>query len=63
MNAPYHLRFTQTRTGLRIGVAYVPRPMAVSGDQERIQCALLDPRTARRPSALARVLGWLWGKA
>lgn len=30
-----------TRTGLQIGVAYIPKPPAMSADQERMQKAFL----------------------
>lgn len=48
-----------TRTGIRIGASYVPKPMPVQGDAIKVQAALLDPRTARRPTLLERLWKWL----
>ena len=44
-------------TGLRIGAAYVGKPLHQQGlDADRIQAALLEKRTARPPSLVARAL-------
>lgn len=60
MNTP---RFITTRSGVRISSAYTRPPARVDGDHERVQAALLEPRTQRPPSPLARfiavVFGWL----
>jgi len=47
-----------------IGRAHIPQPpRVISRDAETVQTALLDPRTARPASALARVAGALWSLA
>jgi len=53
-----------TTTGLRIGVAYVPRPQPItSADALRLQKALLDPRTRTEPSLWRKVAALFWGWA
>lgn len=62
-----------TRHGLRtppfntgrvlIGSTYIPRPPRLSADAERIQAALLEPRTQQPASGFRRLLGYLWGLA
>ncbi len=49
-----------TATGLRIGIAYVPRPASVDGDAQRVQSALLEPRTAKPLPIATRLLGAIW---
>lgn len=44
-----------------IGRAHIPQsPLVISRDAETVQTALLEPRTARPASAVARVAGALW---
>lgn len=44
-----------------IGAAHIPpAPRLVSKDAERLQTALLDPRTATRPALWRRVLAPFW---
>lgn len=51
---PYH-------TGkVQIGIAYIPTPQPLTADQERMQAALLDPRTARPQSFTQRLFGRIW---
>lgn len=53
-------RYT-TSTGLRIGAAWVPRPMPItSPDALLIQAALLEPRTQTEPGALRRIAAFFW---
>ncbi len=49
-----------TATGLRIGIAHVPRPAPVQGDALHLQTALLEPRTARQLPWTARIAGAIW---
>lgn len=49
-----------TRAGIRIGCAYVPPPPSPSKDAQRLQAALLEPRTARPLPLLRRVAGVAW---
>lgn len=54
MNAP---RFITTPAGVRIGCAY-QRPMPrTDRDHEKLQAALLEPRTARPVSPAQRLAG------
>lgn len=46
-----------------IGCLHQPRPPVATKDGERLQEALLEPRTAQPASALARVAGALWSWA
>ena len=49
---------------LIIGHAHIPKPpRVISRDAETVQAALLDPRTAQKPSTLARVAGAFWSLA
>jgi hypothetical protein len=52
-----------TRTGLRIGIAYMKPPARMQGDAVKVQAALLEPRTARPMSRLrllvGRAVAWL----
>lgn len=51
---PYH-------TGkVQIGIAYTPTPKPLTADQERMQAALLDPRTAHPQSFVQRLFGRIW---
>lgn len=45
---------------LVIGSAYVPPPSPVFAHAERLQAALLDPRTQKEPSPLRRFAGRIW---
>lgn len=49
-----------TPSGLRIGIAHIPRPEPVQGDALRLQSALLEPRTARPLPWLAAIAGAIW---
>lgn len=42
------------------GTAYVPKPMPVEQEAQRLQRALLDPRTAQPIPRLRRVFNFLW---
>lgn len=54
-------RMTTTRAGITIGIAFQPRPPRPDFYAERIQAALLEPRTAARPRTVARrLLGIFW---
>lgn len=53
-------RMVTTSAGVTIGIAWQPAPPQFSRDAESIQAALLEPRTAREPSLVQRVLGLLW---
>lgn len=46
-----------------IGCAYTPRPPVATRDGETLQEALLEPRTARPASVIARVASILWSRA
>lgn len=46
-----------------IGRCHIPRPPVATRDGETLQEALLEPRTAKPASALARVAGALWSWA
>jgi hypothetical protein len=51
---PYH-------TGkVQIGIAYTPKPALLTADQERMQAALLEPRTALPQTPLQRLFGRIW---
>lgn len=44
-----------------IGAAHIPQPSRELGKEaERLQTALLDPRTAQRPALWRRVLAPFW---
>jgi hypothetical protein len=43
-----------------IGRTYVPKPMPVEQEAQRLQRALLDPRTAQPIPRLRRVFNLLW---
>lgn len=49
-----------TRTGLRIGCAWTPPPARTDRDHQRLQAALLEPRTAAPQPLPARVAGAIW---
>lgn len=53
-------RMTTTRTGITIGIAYMPRPQCQGHHAERIQAALLDERTAKPLTGVWRVVGRFW---
>lgn len=54
-------RVLTTRTGLRIGSAYTPKPSAaMDRDHERLQRALLDERTAGPRTGVVRAFSFLW---
>ncbi len=50
------VRFITTPAGVRIGWAYVPKPAPLTADHERVQAALLEPRTQHPPTLVQRVL-------
>lgn len=58
--SPRAASLTTTRTGLRIGCAWTPPPARISADLEKVQAALLEPRTARPLSLLERIFGAVW---
>lgn len=45
---------------VRIGWAYVPRPLRIEGDAIRIQSALLEPRSATPQTLFQRIAGLIW---
>ena len=46
---------------IAIGAAHIPRPSREIGKEaERLQTALLDPRTARPLPPLQRIAGAIW---
>lgn len=51
-----------TRTGILIGCRHVRGPAPLPADEELIQRALLEPRTARPLPWLQRIAGacWAW---
>lgn len=57
---PHRCRTTVTKSGIVIGGAYVPPPPRLTRDQEAIQAALLEPRTARPLTGARRILGFFW---
>lgn len=58
--SPRAASLATTATGLRIGIAH-QRPLpAIDRDAQRLQTALLEPRTARPLPQLQRVLGAVW---
>ena len=57
---PRAASLAETRSGLRIGCAWTPRPARFDRDHERLQAALLDPRTAMPPNPLMRLAGAIW---
>jgi len=50
----------QTRTGLIIGGAAKHRAPEMTSDAVKIQSALLDKRTAQKPTVLHSVAGAVW---
>lgn len=46
-----------------IGRCHIPRPPVATRDGETLQEALLEPRTARPASPIARIAGALWSLA
>lgn len=58
---PMHGRTLRTCRGIHIGGAIAPRMPAVSQDGERLQAALLEPRTAAPRPVLLRIAGAVWG--
>lgn len=56
-------RVITTRSGVRIGSAYVPKPPQPSADAATIQAALLEPRTTQPLTGWRRVVGFLWSRA
>ena len=50
-----------TCRGIVIGGAIAPPLPTITQDGERIQAALLDPRTAQPQTAWQRAVGALWG--
>lgn len=58
--SPRAARLATTATGLRIGIAH-QRPLpAIDREAERLQAALLEPRTARPLLMLQRIVGRVW---
>lgn len=56
-----HRRRVPFNTGrVQIGIAHIPKPQPMTADQERMQAALLDPRTAAPQSLTQRLLGAIW---
>ena len=49
-----------TSSGLQIGSRYTPALPPIQGDAVRLQSALLDPRSASRPSRLGAFFGFFW---
>ena len=58
--SPHAASLAITRTGLRIGCAWTPPPAGTDRDHQRLQAALLEPRTATPLSLAARVAGAIW---
>jgi hypothetical protein len=56
-------RLVTTRTGIQIGALYQPPPPRPGLYAERIQAALLEPRTTQPLTGWRRLLGYLWSKA
>jgi hypothetical protein len=55
---PRVCQLAETRTGLRIGIAYAPRRNLVdTKDALRLQSALLEKRTAQPVSVIRKVAG------
>jgi hypothetical protein len=55
------VRATPFNTGkVQIGIAHTPKPAPLTADQERMQAALLDQRTARPQPMLQRLFGAIW---
>lgn len=50
------IRYVETRAGVKIGCAYIPKPRPDSTDAETLQSALLDPVTAKPLPFIARLL-------
>lgn len=60
--SPRVAQMHMTRTGLRIGIAHIPKHSYTPSDsQALIQRALLEPPTAFKVSALRRFAGRIWG--
>lgn len=53
-------RVITTRSGVRIGAAYTPRPPLPSRDHEHLQAALLNSRTAQPLTGWRRLFGFFW---
>lgn len=58
--SPRASSLTVTATGLRIGIAHQRPPARIDREAERLQVALLEPRTARPLTLLQRLLGAIW---
>lgn len=52
--------FITTPAGVRIGSAWQPPPARLDRDQQQVQAALLEPRTAEPLRGAARVFGAIW---
>ena len=56
-----HHRTLPWNTGkVQIGIAHVPKPPPLTADQERMQAALLERRTASPQSLIQRLFGRIW---
>lgn len=51
------------RVVIGLALALNPKPPVATRDDETLQQAFLDPRTARPASVIARIAGALWSKA
>ena len=51
---------TKRGGAIEIGRAYVRPPARVEGHALHVQAALLEPRTAQRPTLLQRLAGAIW---
>lgn len=49
-----------TSSGLQIGSRFTPELPAIQGDAVRLQSALLDSRSASKPSRLGAFFGFFW---
>ena len=55
--------YSALSSGLQIGLMYKlrnPDPPPMEGDAIKLQSALLEPRTAKGPGALAAFFGAIW---
>jgi hypothetical protein len=52
--------FITTPAGVRIGSAWQPPPARLDRDQQQVQAALLEPRTAQPLRGISRVFGAIW---